>query len=254
MLAASEIFIRAQKYTIDNSPSILTALGATGAVTSAFLTGKATVKAVRILDEDWHYEDVHGTRNRKDAFKLVWKEYVPAVGMLALSVTCIIGANSIGSKRSAAIAAAYSLSEKAFVEYKEKVLEKVGTSKEREIRDELAQDRIDKNPVSSTVVIVGGGDVLCYEAYTGRYFMSNVEKIKAAQNAVNYQINNNMYASLSDFYDKVGLPQTDGSDEVGWNCDRQMEVEFSTCLADDGRPAISLTFHVAPVRGYSRLH
>lgn len=254
MNTATEFIKKTQHFTIRNSPTILTALGVTGAVTTAFLTGKATVKAVRILDIERADDEPYTRADTKEAFKLVWKEYVPAVGTLALTVTCIIGANHIGSRRGAAIAAAYSLSEKAFVEYKEKVLEKMGTSGERKVRDEIAQDQVDRNPTANTVVIVGDGDVLCYEAYTGRYFMSTMEKLKHAQNAVNYQVNNDMYASLSDFYDRVGLPRTNLSDDVGWNCDRLMEMDLSGVVADDGRPAISLTFQVAPVAGYSRLH
>ncbi len=257
MVATSDLIKRAQKLAIDNSPTILTALGVTGAVTTAFLTGKATVKAVHILDSLDKVEEGGEwvERNNKDKFVLVWKEYIPAVGMLVLSVTCIIGANRIGTRRAAAVAAAYKLSEQAFVEYKTKVIDKLGNNKEREIRDEIAQDRVDRNPVSdSTVVVVGGADVLCFEAYTGRYFMSNMETLKKAQNDVNYMVINNMYASLSEFYSRVGLPTTDISDNVGWNCDSMMELEFSATVADDGRPAIVVTFHVAPVAGYARLH
>lgn len=253
MLPASDLAKRLQSFTIGHSPALLTALGVTGSVTTAFLTGKATVKAVRILDEQWVYTDIHGEREKKEAFKLVYKEYIPAFGVLAVTVTCIIAANQVGSRRAAAIASAYALSEKAFTEYKEKVVEKIGAGKEREVRDEIAQDRVNANPVSN-VVIIGTGEVLCFEAYTGRYFMSSVETLKKAQNDVNYMVVNNMYASLSDFYDKVGLPRTKMSDDVGWNCDAMMEMELSTCLADDGRPAVSFTFHVAPVANYYRLH
>lgn len=256
MLAASEMFNRAQRFAIVNSPTILTALGVTGAVTSAFLTGKATVKATRIIDASEAEGGTAGEfkQRSKERITLVWKEYVPAVGMLALSVTCIIGANHIGSRRGAAVAAAYSLSEKAFAEYKDKVLEKMGTKDEQKVRDEIAQAHIDQRPTSREVIIVGGGNVLCFDAFSGRYFKSDVETIKKAQNDVNYNVLNNMYASLTEFYDKVGLPKTDMSDDFGWNCDRLMELELSACLTDEGDPAIHVTFRVAPISGYSRLH
>lgn len=250
MLPVSEVLKRTQTLAINNSPTILTGLGVAGAVTTAFLTGKATVKAVRILDEVTYDPEPEPTK--AEQFKLVYKEYIPAIGTLALTVTCIIGANRIGNRRAAAVAAAYTLSERAFVEYKEKVLEKLGTKDEQKIRDEIAQDRIDQKP-ASTVVVVGSGEVLCFEAYTGRYFMSNMETLKKAQNDVNYIVMNDMYASLSEFYQRVGLPTNDLSDNVGWNCDQMMELEFSACVADDGRPAIVVTFHVAPVAGYARL-
>jgi hypothetical protein len=72
--------------------------------------------------------------------------------------------------------------------------------------------------------------------------------------AVNYQILNHFYASLSDFYGKVGLPSTSFSDEVGWNSDEILDLDISTTLSDDNRPCLSIDFKVVPVRDYFRVH
>lgn len=246
-----DIAKKLEKLAVDNSPAILTAIGITGTVTTAYLTGKASVKAHRILEEQRKTIDDMTVREET---KLVWKVFAPPVVSGAATITCIICATRIGTRRAAAMAAAYSVSEKAWAEYKEKVVEKLGHEKEEKIRAEVAQNRIDKNPVSTReVIITGGGDVLCYDSISGRYFQSNVETLRRAQNDINQQILTDMFASLYDFYNKIGLPTTPYSNEVGWNADVLLELEFSTVLAEDGRPCISLEYRLFPIRGYDRL-
>lgn len=244
---------RAEKFTIDNSPLILTVVGVTGTVTTAVLTGKATVKAVRLIDDENEVDPE--TLTNKDKVKLTWHLYIPAVGVGVTTIACVIGANRIGMRRAAAMAAAYSVSERAFEEYREKIVEKIGESKEREARDDLAQDRVNKKSVSdSQVIVTGGGDVLCFDQYTARYFQSDMETLKKAQNDLNYKILNNFYASLNDFYDKIGITRISHGDEVGWNSDRMVELVFSTTMSDDNRPCIAIDFDVSPVRDYFRTH
>jgi hypothetical protein len=245
-----EIAKRATKLVVDNSSTILTAIGVTGVVTTAVLTTRASfTAAVVILEEE---KDVDRALTPREMAELTWKFYVPAAVTGAVTVASVIYANRIGTRRAAAVAAAYTLSERAFTEYQEKILQKVGAKKEAEYRDELAQDRIRKNPVRE-VIIIEGNSVLCYDAYTGRYFTSNVETLKKAQNDVNHQVLNSYYASLTDFYDKIGLPKTSSSDEVGWNSDKMLELRFSAALSEDQKPCMSIEFAVAPIRDYHRL-
>lgn len=252
----ADLVKRTQKLAIDNSPAILTAIGVTGALTTAYLTGKASFKAAEMIREEADRTDKFTGYNGtlKQDVKLVWKLYIPAAGTAVLTVTAIVAANHIGSRRAAAIAAAYTISEKAFEEYKEKVVEKMGATKEQAVRDEVAQDRVDRNPVSShEVIIAGSGQVLCFDEWSGRYFQSDMETIRKAQNDTNYQVLNESYASLSDFYERIGLPSTSQSDEIGWNTDRMIDLKFSTTLAEDGRPCLAIDFGLTPIRGYYKL-
>jgi hypothetical protein len=169
--------------------------------------------------------------------------YIPTVGLGAVTITSIIFSNRISAREAAALATAYGLSERAFSEYKEKVVEKLGQNKETAVRDEIAQDRVKANPVNTREVILAGtGEVLCYDLLTGRYFMSSVEKIKRAENNVNYDIVNHDSATLSRFYDEIGLSPTPYSDSVGWDIDNRCEVQFSTVMSVDDRPCVSVDF------------
>lgn len=254
-----------EKLTIDNSPLILTALGVAGTITTALLTAKAAVKADRIITEEEENQKRHGEYNpddfghpltTKDKIGLVWPLYIPAVVSASTTVTAIILANRIGTRRAAAMAAAYTVLERAGEEYRDKIIEKFGANKEREARDTIAQDRVRENPVGrNEVIITGGGDVLCYDLYTGRYFRSDKQTILKAVNDTNYQIINGMgYASLNDFYNRLGLSNTETGDEVGWNGDALLEPIFSTTISDDDRPCLVVQLHVKPARSYFRTH
>lgn len=246
-----------ERFVRDNSPEILTAIGVTGTITTAILTHRAALHAnhlIRMEENERELQELGRAVDFRDRVNLIWRCYIPPVGVGLLTIGAIIGVNRIGTKRAAAIAAAYSIMENSFDEYREKVVEKLGENKERAVRDEIAQEQINRNPVSNSEVIacLGAmvGEVLCYDSYTGRYFTSSMEEIKKAQNEINYQIIHHNYASLADFYILIGLPVTLVSEEVGWNTDQLLDIQFSTCLTDDDRPCISIKFNVQPVRGY----
>lgn len=251
------MFKQAERFTAANSPQILTGIAVAGTLTTAVLTGKASIRAYQILENadefDKHISEAPPL-DVKAKVMLVWKEFVPPVAVGALTVASVITANQIGTRRAAAMAAAYAISEKAFIEYKEKIVEKIGENKERAVRDDIAQDRVRNNPVTDqTIIATRGGRDLCYEPYTGRYFTSDMETLKKAQNDLNYQVLNNYYASLSDFYDLLGLDRTKLSDDLGWNSNKMLELNFSTVLSDDDRPCLVMDYQIVPISGYHRV-
>lgn len=248
----SDISRRAGKLLQDNSPAILTAVGVVGTLTAAYLTGRATVKAVKMIEQeeiarDYDFEsDEHLTPIEK--VSVAWTCYIPAAGAVVVSVAAIIAANHVSSRRVASVATALAIGEKAFTEYKDKVVEKIGENKERSVRDAVAQDHVRKNPPDDRLVIVtDGGDVLCRDEYSGRYFKSSIEQIRKAENDINYLILHDGDSSLSEFYDRIGLPRTSHSDDVGWNADNGLEIKFSTALTEGDRPCICFSFDVAPI-------
>lgn len=251
-MQAGLVLRKAEKLIIDNSPSLLTALGVTGTVTTAYLAGRASFKAAELIIVE--QDDRGDWIPPKEQLQLVWTLYIPAVGAGVITVASIIMANRIGTRRAAALAAAYTLSEKAFAEYKDKIVETIGAKKEQAARDAIAQDRVDAYPPdSSQLVMVGTTDVLCYDMFTGRYFQSSMETLRQAQNDLNYSILNNGYASLSDFYSLIGLSTTASSEEVGWTLDKLLELRFSSVLSEQNQPCLAVDFAVAPVRNYHKM-
>jgi len=256
MLNVHAVVKKAGRLITDNSPVVLTVIAVTGTVTTAYLVGKATFKAAEVIREHNEKQDVHDLRMpTKEKVELVWKLYVPAAVSGLLTISAIVGSNRIGARRAAAVATAFVLSERAFEEYREKVVEKLGERKEQSVRDELAQDRVNRNPLGTAeLVMLGNGSVICYEAFTGRYFLSDMETLRKAENDINAQVIADNFACLSDLYHLIGLDPTSQSDDIGWNTDKLLKLEFSTVLTDSGKPCLSVNYRVVPIRNFTHLH
>lgn len=232
-----------------NSPHILTGLGCAGLISTAILSAKAAPKALKILE-------IEGERREKkrveamsklDKVKLTWKCYIPTVVMGAVSIGCIIGANTVSTRRNAALASMYALTESAFREYKTKVVQEIGKTKETKIQDEIAKDHITKNPPQGNVILTGSGDVLCYDMLSGRYFMSSFETIRQKFNDLNYDLRSEMRLDLNELYYELGLPPIELGNLMEFNLEKgKIEPVYSTHLSTDGKPCLVIDVDVYP--------
>ena len=142
--------------------------------------------------------------------------YIPAAATCVASTACLIGASSVNIRRNAMLATAYKLSETAFSEYKEKVVETIGDEKEKVVREKVSEERIKKNPITKNEVIMTDyGDTQFYETLSGRYFKSDIEEIKKVVNYLNKDMLQDMFGtiSLNEFYDELELERIDLGDE-----------------------------------------
>jgi len=259
-LAGLSVLAQKARFLLDeNTTTILTGVGVVGTVSTAYLAGRASFKAAELIREsaeEQAYSTVPANLSKTEKVKLVWPQYVPAAISGATTIVCIVYANKIASKRMAALALASSISQRRMQEYQDKVLEKFGVKETTKVRDEIAQERVLRNPKDTRdVIITGGGDVLCYDMLTGRYFLSSAEKIRRAENRINHELNNFLHASLSEFYEHIGLAPTTYTDMVGWNGNDNLEVQISTVMSDDEKPCLAIDFTPPPSSEYhKRLH
>jgi hypothetical protein len=239
-------------FATKHSPELLIGLGVTGMFTTIVLAVSATPKALRKIEEK-KKEEKKESLTPVETVQATWKCYIPAAVTATVSTACIVGGTTNGLKRNTALAAAYKLTETAFAEYKEKVVETVGEKKEQAVRDAVAKEKIDKRPVTSNeVIITEKGNTLCFDSITGRYYKSDIEKIKSVVNELNRRMRNYNYISLNDFYDEIGLDRVDIGDDLGWNIDRgYIDPDFSSHLAADGTPCVVVSFNLMPIYGYS---
>lgn len=244
-----------------NSPAVLTSLGVVGVLTTAVLAVKATPRALTLIDE---YVELEAERRELDVseikvepidiVKLCWREYIPAVSMGALSIACIIGSHGIHTQRNAALISAYSLAEKSLTDYRTATEELVTTDKAGKIQALADQKSADaSNSFDGQLLITNEGEQLCYDTYSGRYFKSDIETVRKAMNDVNEIINNNSYASLNEFGERIGLGPTTGGSEVGWTIGNTMDLTFSTILSPENKPAIAIGYRRLPKPKYDRL-
>jgi hypothetical protein len=247
-----------ERFISENAPSILTSVGVVGVVGTAVLMYKAATKSTEKLYEVDTVAQVNGEPplTTKRIVKLTWVNYIPPVGCAAVTIGAIVFANHLNTKRIAALTAAYAISEKKLSEYKDKVIETIGEKKEQALRDDLAQDGVKKNPPgpNNTVLVIGKGDVLCQDTFSGQYFRSSMDTIKKAENDTNHDIIHCQYATLTDFYRRLGLPPTDMSDELGWSFDDLIKLEISAVVAHDDEPCLAVSFQNHPMAGYRKVH
>ena len=236
-----------------HSPEILLGIGIGGMITTVVVAVKSTPKALELIDEEKEKKNVKKL-SYVDTVKVAYKPYIPAFILGASSIACLIGSNSVSTRRTAAFATAYKISETALSEYKNKVVETIGETQEKAIRDEIAKDRIESNPVvSNQVIITEKGNTLCFDSLSGRYFKSDIDILTKAQNELNRRMINDMYVSLNEFYVEIGLDPISIGNKLGWNTDdKLLELDFSSQLAEDGTPCLVMDYNVAPKYDYDK--
>jgi len=248
-------FVRGvQMSTIKHGPEILTGMGVVGMLSTVVLAVKVTPKAIRLIDEQQEFSQERDGRCLKttEVVRAAWKCYIPSAVTGLMSISCLIGASAVNVKRNAALATAYALSDTALKEYQAKVVETVGVKKEQTVRDAVVKEKVENNPMSNKeVIITGTGETVCYDAVSGRYFKSDIEKLRKAENILNRRLMDEMYISLNEFYYDIGLPAVKLGDSLGWNInDGMVDLDFRSQLADDGTPCLVLDYRVAPKYNY----
>lgn len=241
-----------------NSNHILTGLAVVGVVGTTYLAVKATPAAYDDIQD--FYTEVSESANpnrdisKLDVVKVVWKHYIPAASCGAATILCIIGANGISTRRQSALIAGYSVAEQGFREYRDKVVETIGSKKEEEIRASVAKDFVEANPPSHQILIKKNGSSLCLDKESGQYFMSDMETLRKAENDINAEIlNGDGYASVNDFYARIGVGSTNYGEQYGFTLDHRLELRFSSVLTENDVPAIVVEFVKSPVADYYKM-
>lgn len=253
-LDVSKLFKTATDTLTKHGPEILTGLGIAGMIGCTILAVKATPKALELIEKKKKEEDVEKL-TPAETVKTAWKPYIPAIALGVTSVACIVGASSVHLRRNAALTAAYKLSETAFTEYREKVVETIGKDKEKEVKTKIAKDHVEKTPVSkNAVIITGNGNALCLDDISGRYFYSDQNHIEKIQNELNRRMLFDIcgYVSLNEFYDELDLDHLDIGDSIGWNTSRMIDIHIDGGISDDGRPCLVIMHNNPPTYNFDK--
>lgn len=237
------------------SPEILTGLGIAGMISTTVLAVRSTPEAMRRIEKRRKSEN-HRKLTPIQIIQAAWMCYIPSLITGSVSIGCLVGASAMKGRRNAALATAYSLAETSLREYKHKVIETIGETKESAIREAIDKERVEKNPPPSgteLAVVEGSGQTLCYDAMFGRYFYSDMETLRRAENKLNRQMStmSEPYISLNEFYMEINLPPVEVGDSLGWNVDKGMiELQFSSQLANGRTPCLVISYALAPEYDY----
>ena len=232
---------------VKHSPEILMGLGIAGWAVGTVLAVKATPKAVKCIEDatDEKGDDL----SPMEVVKTTWKLYIPAAVTCVAATGCLIGSCSTSVRRHAALATAYKLSETALDEYREQVIETYGEKKEKAIQDKVNEKQLEKIPADQyNIINTGKGNTLFLDPLSQRYFRSDLEFIRRAENNLNKEILHSLYGTVNvnEFYDEIGLERTDVGDMMGWNTDRIMDLNITPGMTPWGEPCIVVGHYNRP--------
>ena len=227
-----------------NVSTILTCMGAAGVIATAVLTGRATIKAVRIVDE----REAH---SKTEIVKTVWKEYIPAAGIGITTIACIFGANTLNKRQQAALMSAYALLDQTYKEYKSKVKDVLGEEAEQKVENAIAEEKVSD-------ICPEEGKLLFYEPNYGQGFERTMLEVQDAEYRLNQKFAVEGEASLNDFFELLGLNKTDTGDLIGWSQEmawdnynyQWIEFEHELKKTEGGREYYQINMPFPPTFGF----
>lgn len=242
--------------TKKNSPALLTGSAVVGLLATTISAFKMSPKVHEIWwDHKMTIQHIKedDKKAKREEVLVTAKELLPVVAptvvMGTATTACIIGSNGISSRRIAALSTAYAISERAVKDLNDKMTETLGEKKTQAIKDAIVKDKLDKNPPpadTNQIIMTGDGDVMCMDVYSGRYFRSNAQKIGQAINELSYQIQNDMYVCLNEFYEKLNIPEIPMGDDLGWNLDDtikgQLPITITAGLTPTQEPCLCVDY------------
>lgn len=225
------------------APEILTGVSIVGLGATAFLSIRGYKKASKRI------EAAQVELSTRDKIRLCWVDYLPAVTVGLATTGAIVGSNRLSAANNTALGAAYFAATSTIKEMDKAIAEELGKGKANKIKDLVAEKKLEEKPIiEDNVIIVGDGESLFFDSWTGRYFKSNIETVKRIQNDFNHALigGSESFVTLNEVYSAIGLERIKSGDNLGWTPENPIEVGFSTQLTTDGRPCAVLNFLVEP--------
>lgn len=247
----------AKAFVIKRSPELLLITAVASGVSSVIMVNKAAPKAKQLLEERHDELAEQGIEMTKtdsliDDVKTVGPLYLPAIAMGMLAIGCTYGSYHITSRRTAALTAAYSLSESRLREYQQKLIDSVGEKKAAKIRDEIADTKIKNDPSPDPVFDDEEGQ-MCYDIYFNQKLgRMTRQQIEDAVNRLNKRMMTEMYMSVADLYSEIPANRIPPfANDLGWHINKDMiEVRIGSHLNSNGVACLSLDYDTIPFQGY----
>lgn len=229
-----------------HSPAILFGAGVVGVVGTAVLASRATLKlndvisefeedAQKIVEVRTNHSDKYtdaqaksdGIIIRTKLVKNIVKLYSPAIGLGCLSVAALTGSHIILSRRNASLVAAYTAVDKAFKQYRGRVINEMGADKDKEFmfgtsEREVYSQKKNGEPVVETIRTFGDGRspyaVIFDESNQNfnREPSYNAVFLRHNQNYLNDRLRAKGHLFLNEVYRELGFPDTTAGAVTGW--------------------------------------
>lgn len=251
-MKGTKILEASVRYLKHHSPIVLSALGAVGVVTTAVMAAKATPKAMErleIAEAEKRYEEL----TKLETVLVAGPVYIPAILTGAATIACIFGASIMSHQQQRALTSAYIFLDRSFKEYKDKVNELYGENADREVRASIAKGKLVEVNRS-----VSDEHFLFYEEHYGQFFERTMLEVQDAEYQLNRKFAQEGEVSLNDFFEFLGLSETEIGDALGWSqemiCDfynpAWIDFEHELVQMEDGMECYIISILVTPTAGY----
>lgn len=227
--------------TQKNSPKYMFAAGVAGMVGSTVLACRATLKLEEFVSDaqidlnvakEMEHEDYTDSDRQKDIAIIytrsavgMAKLYGPSILLGSVSIGLLTKSHNILTERNAALTAAYAAVDKAFTQYRGRVVEKYGEDEDRELRySAKSVDVIDEETGKKTARRrVGDDEPSMYARFFDPLSSSwnrepeyNMVFLKCQQSYANDMLKTRGHLFLNEVYDSLGIERTKAGQVVGW--------------------------------------
>ena len=251
-----------------HSAILYTVIGVTSGFGAVYTGIAVTPEVTREYDNEVAERERFGIpeMNAWEKFCFVAPSYIPTVLLFGTSSACFI-LNTLKEERTiATLAGLYSMSEKSFEEYREKVKEMFSSNKERKVRDAIAEDKAMAARNNKQIVyLTGNGEYLCLEAWTNTKFRSSQMAVERARIEIKDRLRDEMYISLQEVLDTMDVPIRTKTNEqgyeeplidrsdIGWTVDDDLEFIYTYTGDDNMEPMMVVTFQPPPHPDFNRM-
>ena len=174
--------------------------------------------------------------------------YIPTILVGASTIACIFGANVLNKRNQASIASAYALLDNSFKEFKKKANELYGEDAGERISEEIAKDNYEEIKPEE-------GKELFYDEFSGRYFHADKNVITQAEFQINRDLARHGGVYLNEYFEVLGLPETDYGDYLGWSTfyitemcwESWLDFGYQKVTLDDGLECTVISMLVDPI-------
>lgn len=218
---------------------------------TSVMAAKATLKALALVGEAKEKND---ELTKFDYVIAAFPAYIPAIVTGASTIACIFGANILNKRAQASLASAYALLNSSYSDYRAKTIELYGDEANSKIKEGLTKDKY-----TGDGKLKDSDKQLFYDDYSGRYFESTIEDVLQAEYNLNRKVTKAGGAFLNDFYNELGLSETEYGNYLGWSAGQLTEMYLNPCIKfghskfifDDGLECTIITLESDPTHDFA---
>jgi hypothetical protein len=235
-----------------HAPTILTVLAGVGTVATAVLFARAGMQAERAVQHEVRVNEVYEHRypTYTETAGITWHYYlIPSSIAIATGVSFIC-ANALNQNRQAALIGAYAIAERTWAQYRDKVQEMAGVHGESIIRTETVKDMAQNTVVDPRFFGREHDGDLYLDIFSGQQFISDEQSIRKAMDDTNEKCEEDGFASLNYFHDRIGARTTQLGEIMGWSDGFPLDIIITEIQFEDGTKGFALDYARLPFMGY----